>query len=529
MSYETRERTVTITQSEYTVLQQNRNELQDAHSQLGYYRNLLNAQEKALSSFSAQADAAQGRIDSLSSELQNVMERNRDIEKVVVAQNDALHAMNKRHKEQVKQITSDLQKRIEQVRDEGAHAVERAYRDFSDAMQQNNRLIERSIQATAENILDRVDDIAADLRLEMGEIAQQVERMGVGNRQLAEMAHEFYDAARAALKDVEDSCPHHRALCSEQLVAATARLADAKANLDIVDGGNEMNSGAAQASARMAFTEAMALRARAYAMESIWQEHHQLAMSSLVTAESRVEAARRVAVGKDPGTGEVIRVDADYWTEGGLSGVEASVAGLAERLRSDGEKDDAALTIEQIDGVREALDRAAIEADEVANDAYIAVALSQQRADNADDFADLVEALNLDVGDVSYYEGDQRKSLRVWLANPVTGLKVTLTFEPGGRGGSPGQLVRVDVTERGDTSDDGIATLLEQIDEYLYGCGGNPSEIVRSASTAASVQACQERADIDAWRNGASREFAETAEGTGDWAPGDVSARAMGQ
>lgn len=529
MSYWTEERTVTISQNEYRQLQQNRTALQDAQTTAQYYQDLLRAQEKTIGELAAHADMANVRIDALSSDLQQAIGRNASIERIVVEQNQTLHRMNESHKEQIRNIENNLQAKIEEVRDEGSRAVARAYRDFSDAMQQNNRHIEQAIQTTAQGILTTVDAIAADLRGEMGKISQQVAQMGRGNDELVKMAHDYYAAARAVLKDVGDNCPHHRALCADQLSSAQTELAKARENLDIVDGGNRMNAGTAQGFAYSAFTEAMVLRARAYAMESIWQEHHQLAMSSLVTAESRVRAARSVAVGRDPETGEVIRVDGDEWSEGGLSEVNSTVAGLAARLRSDGRGGDAVLSIEEIDGVREALDRAAIEADEVSNDAYIAVALSQQRANHADDFAEVADALNLDVEDFGYYEGDQRKGLRVWLANAVTGLKVTLTFEPGGRGGNPGHRVIVDVAERGNTTDEGIATLLEQIDEYLHGCGGIPSEIVREEPTAASTQACAARTDVDAWKNGVTQEFAETGEGAGGWAPGGVSARAMGR
>lgn len=528
MSYWTEERTVTISQNEYRQFQQDRIALQDAQTMAQYYQNLIRAQEKTVGELATQADIANGRIDALSSELQKAIGKNTSIEKIVVEQNRTLHRMNESHKEQIKRIEDNLQSKIKEVRDEGSRAVAKAYRDFSDAMQQNNRHIEQAIQTTAQGILNKVDAIAADLREEMGEISQHVAEMNQGNDELSKMAHDYYAAAQAVLKDVENNCPHHNALCADQLASAQTGLAIAKENLDIVDRGNRMNAGTAQGFAYSAFTEAMVLRARAYVMESIWQEHFQLAMSSLVTAESRVEAARSVAVGKDPETGEVIRIDGDEWSEGGLSRVSLTVAGLADRLRSDGGGDDTVLSIEEIDGVREALERAAIEADEAANDAYIAVALSQQRADKAEDFADVAEALNLDVEDFSYYRGDQRKGLRVWLTNAVTGLKVTLTFEPGGRGGNPGQRVIVDVAERGNTTDEGIAALLQQIDEYLHGCGGNPSEIVRKEPTAESTQACTARTDIDAWKNGTTQEFVETGEGAGGWESGGVSARAMG-
>ena len=529
MSYRTWERNVTITQRRYNQLQEQSKELKDAQAMTKYYEDLLRAREETIRSLGTQADIATTRIDALSSELQEVMGKNKDIEKVVIEQNKTLHAMNARHKERVKQIESEFQGKIEEVRAEGGRAIAKAYRDFSDAMEENNRAIERSIEKTAENILERVDTVAADLRREMGEISQQVERMGQGNDELAQMARDLYAAAQAALKDVENGCSHHRILCADQLVAVRNGLADAKMNLDIMEG-NKMNAGAAQASARSAFTEAMTLRARAYAMESIWQEHYQLAMSSLVTAESRVRAAKSVAVYKEPETGEVIHIDADVWTEGGLSEVGSTVEGLAERLRSDGREGAVPLSVEDVDGVREALDRASVEADEVANDAYIAFVLSQKRADDIEDFAEMAEELNLGVEEGGYYENDHRKSLRVLFANAVTGLKVALTVEPGGRAGAPGKRFIVDVTERGSASDEGISELLGQIDEFLSAREGDGAGAVSVEPTDASTQACYRRADIDAWKTGRVEEFAETDGRAGDgWVPGEVSARAMGQ
>ena len=165
-----------------------------------------------------------------------------------------------------------------------------------------------------------------------------------------------------------------------------------------------------------------------------------MAQQALIAAEDRLEANREVVM-------EGEKFDVDYWTFDGLRQIEDRVKALRKSMPAPNAP---TFDIKQLDDLRDACARASVDISQASEDAYVNVQLSQDRADAAGDFANiLMQKFGLENEGDGYYGNDQRRAYRNYLRNPATNLTVVITQEPGRYGDDIGNRYIADVVELG--------------------------------------------------------------------------------
>lgn len=480
--------------------------------------------EEARRAAEAESRAMAKKVESLSDAIRKTTTENSElrtqISQVVRRQDERLRQMSASHEAHVREIQSNFQSQLDSTRSSFAKEIGSVRADVASTIRQNNRAIERAIGETAAALqrdmssmrneigadvaavrqdVERIDASVANLSAKVTSIGAEVSSMQSGNAQLLSMAEEYRRMAQVVLKDVRANCPHYESLCSAELTHFNKANSQAKQDLELASN-NPQNSVAAHLSAREAFVCAVTLRGTAFAMENEWQEHYQMAQQALVAAEEQLDSHKRVLVFDEQGYDPVYS-DVDRWTFGHLTMLGSHIVGLKEQLQD-------ARDINELDGTRDALAKTSEDVAQASEQAYISTRLSQQRADIAEDFAEIfrLKFLMTERED-GYFGNDERRGHRIRLKNPNTGLEVILTQEPGELGGEIGQRFIADVVNFGSTPAGDREDLQALINQYVNAVvAGNgleygASPVSRPASSQDSAD-CHARARMSDWFRG---------------------------
>lgn len=502
-----------VSSSELDSLRRDHAELQVANQQVQNLNRRLDAAR----------DAAEQTIRDMSSKMSDLsaqvnvthaqnVQLHTQLRQVVVQQDQRLKSMSAKHQAQLQTISKNFRDQLTDARSQFKKDIAMVYKDVATTIEDNNRAVEKALQSTANDLQNKMGQMQQQLSFDIKLVRQNVNKLGAmvkamkaGNQQLLEMAREYRDFADRVFEDVQANCPHYGVLCKAECSAWETAVAMADDDINIATK-NAQNASAAHGSARDAFVKAMTLRETAYAMEAEWQEHYQMAQQALIAAEDRLEDNRKVVMeGKE--------FDVDYWTFDGLRQIEDRVKALRQSMPAPNAP---TFDIKQLDGLRDACARASVDISQVSEDAYVNSQLSQDRADAADDFAEILRLkFGLENEGDDYYGNDQRRAHRIRLRNPATNLTVVITQEPGHYGDDIGNRYIVDVVELGKNmtqADEG--KLRDYISQYVQTVATKSGFDVRHdearPANAQDQVDCRQRAQMGAWIKGTSVEVSST-------------------
>ena len=162
------------------------------------------------------------------------------------------------------------------------------------------------------------------------------------------------------------------------------------------------------ASLQERFIDAQKLFAEIYLLQKEFEELQQIALDNIKDLYSLLEAQKIVEYEIEE---DIIEVDVNYWTEGGIDSLKAQIKELEDKIT-----DDNTTTQELID-IISIQNQLFEDIKNIADKAKDNLLLSQVRIDNGNDIIDILDEMGFSSVDDTFDRDDQRKSLFVKFEN----------------------------------------------------------------------------------------------------------------
>lgn len=399
--------------------------------------------------------------------------------------NQALREMSEQHQRDMVELNSRFSERLNRQRADTVRMIEESNRQMTQALDQAVAGLETQI-GTVSNRMDQVERQTA-------ETARQVGIIFDSDVTLLELAREYADTARTLNDDTARSfrteilLPGRLAKAQNQLQAAEQHIRDAEGDMPT-------NASVARQAARQAAEAAIQLHEDVIRAEQEWQARYQAACQAVNTALAQAEACRQV---RFPSDTVDVQVDVDHWSNGDLTALRIRAEQLHSRL------DNAdSLTLEDLEGLRQAGVQAAREMLETTEFAAVAMSASQDRADIAQDVADhMREALGLAIQSHGFQGGDQRGAHRIHLKNPLTGFEMVVTQYPESNGENVlGNRLESDILNYGTNNEQEGDEIARQALAALAGLGFCQEEVKTFPGFENRPSDRRGQADMEAWQ-----------------------------
>lgn len=372
--------------------------------------------------------------------------------------------------EDVKKTASDTKKQLIKTVEETNAALkkqEKSFNDkianlgnkFADEMEKNNRRIDKIIKDNTAALEKEIDDLDKKTQKNINDVKNAVAALAdkVGEPEaLLNAGQDYVDIALELIEKLKEFrpemfCPGAKENVLKVIAKAKNHIALSKDN--IANASNALSHG------EEAFEAAHKLYQDVVAAETLWQCKLELALEALAAAECEIEAREKLILkGVDENGDEIdVEFDTNHWSEGSLEELKNQSKKLRDILTN---KDDAKnLTFEDLDGILDLANDIIDDSEKIKNGAYVAIELSEERAELADDLADdLAEQAGLTVIKTEGYEGDDARAANIiHLKNGATGFEVVITLKPDFECGKGGFVADTEIVNSGSNEDDASA------------------------------------------------------------------------
>lgn len=390
-------------------------------------------------------------------------------------------------------LTGDLRRTREELDRSAAESrayTDRAVGESSRVIAEAMRRSEEALRGQLQGMGERIDGELRGIRSRMDAVEQSVQSAGRNRDALLEMAGEYLDTADLVARHTRESfrvellCPGRLQPVLDRLESARREILDARKLPE--------NAAVARREARQAFEEAVRLNREAAAAEQEWSAHYHAARETADAVSAQLEADAVLRLEADRAA-----VDVDRWTDGDLTALRARLG------RIDGELAGAqALTLEELDGLREAGLQISREADDASVFAAEAFYASQDRGEIAQDAADQLAAFGLTLLGHGYQGGDQRGAYRMHLRNNGTRFELVLTQTPELRAdGSIANRIESDILNYGSLNEERGDEIAREVLSSLAGLGFEQRPVSTAPGYEHAPSDRTECADLQRWRS----------------------------
>ena len=309
--------------------------------------------------------------------------------------------------ERIRAQARETSRRMREMQADFSSQIRTVAADIADTIEANNHEINTRIRKAEDTLRADIKASHDSLQAQIDTVEAEISSIHADNATLLNMAREYQRTAAALNAETPRYIHGVEMLGGMKDVLRSSDTADS--DISIAET-LPANSSVARNNARAAYETALEFQQEAAAKEHIWQLHEQAVRQTLEAVAAQLEASRVLTLEED------VEVDVDHWSNGGISALETRL----DQVRRALEASTAQTTVEDLDGLRQAVEQISREISETAAFANIAIHESQNRADTAADFFDRLHEIGVDLVDRGYEGGDQRCSYRLHMKDSVS-------------------------------------------------------------------------------------------------------------